>query len=91
MALCAGITEGLAAIHRAGFVHRALGSNNIHVDRDGFVRLTDLGCATPIGADDAAAIAFRMFMRPASAAPEQFAEDGAFSPATDNWAVRSRV
>lgn len=87
VALCGGVTEGLAAMHRAGFVHRTLASSNITVDADGFVRLADLGCATPIGADDAAARAFRMFMRPASAAPEQFAEQGVFSPATDAWAL----
>ena len=87
VALSAGVTDGLAAIHRAGFVHRTLGTHNILVDSHGYVRLDDLGCATPIGADDAAARAFRWFMRPASAAPEQFATEGAFSPATDNWAL----
>ena len=30
--LCAGVTDGLAAIHRAGFVHRTLGTHNIVVD-----------------------------------------------------------
>ena len=87
VALSAGVTDGLAAIHRAGFVHRTLGAHNIIVDGAGYVRLADLGCATPIGADDAAARAFRWFMRPVSAAPEQFATEGAFSPAIDNWAL----
>jgi hypothetical protein len=86
-ALSAGVTDGLAAIHQAGFVHRTLGTNNILVDGRGYVRLGDLGCATPIGADDAAARAFRLFLRPLSAAPEQFAVEGTFSPATDNWAL----
>ena len=87
VALSAGVTDGLAAIHRAGFVHRTLGTHNVLVDSHGQVRLADLGCATPVGADDAAARAFRWFMRPASAAPEQLATEGAFSPATDNWAL----
>jgi hypothetical protein len=87
VALSAGVTDGLAAIHRAGFVHRTLGPHNILVDSGGYVRLADLGCATPVGADDAAARAFRFFMRPASAAPEQFEFEGAFSPAIDNWAL----
>jgi hypothetical protein len=87
VALSAGVTDGLAAIHRAGFVHRSLGTHNVLVDSHGHVRLDDLGCATPVGADDAAARAFRWFMRPASAAPEQFATEGAFSPATDSWAL----
>ena len=85
--LCAGLTDGLAAIHRAGFVHRTLAAANVLVDNRGHVRLADLGCATPIGADDAAARAFRLFMRLASAAPEQFSIEGVFSTATDNWAL----
>ena len=87
VALSAGVTDGLAAIHRAGYVHRTLGPHNVFVDSAGFVRLADIGCATPMGADDEAARAFRLFMRPASAAPEQFAFEGAFSPAIDNWAL----
>jgi hypothetical protein len=87
VALSAGVTDGLAAIHRAGFVHRTLGTHNVVVDDQGYVRLADVGCATPVDADDQAARAFRWFMRPASAAPEQFAVDGTFSPATDIWAL----
>jgi hypothetical protein len=87
VAVSAGVTDGLAAIHRAGFVHRTLGTHNVLVDNRGHVLLADLGCATPIGADDAASKAFRLFMRPASAAPEQFAIEGTFSPAIDNWAL----
>jgi hypothetical protein len=83
----AGVTDGLAAIHRAGFVHRTLGIHNVLVDSRGRVLLSDLGCATPIGADDPAAAAFRSFMRPASAAPEQFSTSGAFSTAIDAWAL----
>jgi len=89
--LSAGVTDGLAAIHQAGFVHRTLGTQNIIVDSRGQVRLADLGCATPVGADDAAARAFRWFMRPFSAAPEQLAFEGAFSPAIDNWGARCRA
>src|SRR5262245_59020478 len=58
VSLSAGLTDGLAAIHRSGFVHRTLGTNNIHLDGSGYVRLADLGCATPISADDASARAF---------------------------------
>ena len=87
VAISAGVTDGLAAIHRWGFVHRTLGSHNVLVDTRGHVLLSDLGCATPIGADDAASKAFRSFMQPASAAPEQFTESEAFSTAIDNWAL----
>ena len=87
VAVSAGVTDGLAAIHRAGFVHRTLGIHNVLVDARDHVLLSDLGCATPVGADDAAAAAFRPFMRPASAAPEQFTTTGAFSTAFDAWAL----
>jgi serine/threonine protein kinase len=85
--LSAGVTDGLAAIHRAGFVHRTLGTNNVLIDSRGHALLADLGCATPVGAEDPAARAFHWFMRPASAAPEQFAVEGMFSPAIDIWAL----
>src|SRR5262245_48304369 len=87
VAVSAGVTDGLAAVHRAGFVHRTLATDNVLVGSGGHVLLADLGCATPIDADDDAAKAFRLFMRPASAAPEQFAVEGTFSPAVDNWAL----
>jgi Protein kinase domain len=87
VALSEGVTDGLAAIHRVGFVHRTLGIHNVLVDTRGHILLSDLGCATPIGVDDAAARAFRSFMQPASAAPEQFTISDAFSTAIDNWAL----
>jgi serine/threonine protein kinase len=43
VALSAGVTDGLAAIHKAGFVHRTLGTHNILVDSHSYVRLADLG------------------------------------------------
>ena len=58
VAFSAGVTDGLAAIHRAGFVHRTLGIDNVLVDGRDHVLLSDLGCATPVGADDAAAEPF---------------------------------
>ena len=87
VALSGAVTDGLAAVHRLGFVHRTLGSHSVLVDSSGHVLLSDLGCATPLGSDDEAARAFRSFMRPASAAPEQFAVNEAFSTATDIWAL----
>ena len=87
VAVSAGVTDGLAAIHRAGFVHRTLGIHNVLVDARDHVLLADLGCATPVGVDDAAAAAFRPFLRPASAAPEQFTATGAYSTAFDAWAL----
>jgi len=85
--LSAGITGGLAAIHRAGFVHRTLGAHNVLVTEDGHVLVSDTGCATPIGIDDDVARAFRWAMRPISAAPEQFTGDALVSTGIDTWAL----
>jgi hypothetical protein len=87
VAWSADVTDGLAAIHRAGFVHRTLGTHNVLIDQRGHALLADLGCATLTGADDALARAFRGFILPASAAPEQFSSEAPFSPAIDNWAL----
>lgn len=87
VALSGAVTEGLAGIHSLGFIHRTLSSHSVLVGSSGHVLLSDLGCATPLGTDDEATRAFRSFMRPASAAPEQFAVNEAFSTATDIWAL----
>ncbi|MEV7416684.1 serine/threonine-protein kinase [Streptomyces sp. NPDC089919] len=44
-ALIAGICEGLAHLHRAGWVHTDLKPENILIGRDGEVRLSDFGFA----------------------------------------------
>jgi serine/threonine-protein kinase len=47
--------EGLAAVHRAGIVHRDLKTLNLMVDGAGRVRLMDFGIAKPAAAGDTAA------------------------------------
>ncbi len=39
--------EGLAAVHKAGFIHRDVGPKNLLVNRDDQVKLIDFGLAVP--------------------------------------------
>lgn len=45
--LLAQAAEGLAAIHRAGFIHHDFGPKNLLVDRDNRVKLIDFGLSIP--------------------------------------------
>ncbi|MFE1377887.1 serine/threonine-protein kinase [Streptomyces sp. NPDC058740] len=47
-ALIAGICEGLAHLHRAGWVHTDLKPENILIGRDGSVKLSDFGFAVEL-------------------------------------------
>lgn len=46
--LIAGICEGLAHLHRSGWVHADLKPENVLLGRDGSVKLSDFGLATEL-------------------------------------------
>ncbi len=45
--LLAQAAEGIAAVHRAGFIHRDIGPKNLLVDRDNHLKIIDFGLAVP--------------------------------------------
>jgi hypothetical protein len=62
--------EGLAYVHRAKLVHLDFKPDNVLVDRDGRVRVTDFGLARMVGTRDK-----RIVGTPAYMAPEQRTSD----------------
>jgi serine/threonine-protein kinase len=79
------ILEGLATIHRAGILHRDIKSQNVLIDHEGRVRVTDFGIAQT-SLDPSLTSAGLAVGTAAYMAPEQ-AEAGPLSEATDIYAV----
>lgn len=85
--ICTGLADALAAVHRAGYVHRTLSVHSVVVAEDHEPTMTDLGCATPIGAGETETRVARRVLNPSTSAPEQFRDALNFTPATDLWAL----
>lgn len=83
-----GVTDAVAAVHRAGYVHRDIKSENVMLTDDGrrdVPRLIDFGIACSL-TDDAPDVSAGVVGTPRIMAPEQVARDP-IDGRTDVWGI----
>lgn len=86
VSLMAPLLDGLAAVHRSGYLHRDIKPDNIYVrDVDGSVVLLDFGAARQAAAEKAHSGGG--VVTPGYAAIEQYAGGGAQGPWTDIYSM----
>lgn len=80
------ILQGLAHAHRQGVVHRDLKPDNVLVDADGMVKVTDFGIASAVSAGRDMTTAAELLDRVAYVAPEEL-EEGEVDGRADVYAA----
>lgn len=81
------VARGLAHAHERGIVHRDVKPDNILIDREGRVRLADLGLARDGAASQQLTKTGQMLGTPSYMAPEQAGGEGPVGPACDVYAL----
>lgn len=81
------IAQGLDAVHRAGWIHGDVSSDNIHLGWNGHATLLDLGFALKHEEGIAPGPFDPLCCTPRYAAPEQFDTFRGISPATDIYSL----
>ena len=85
VALVAPLLDGLAAVHRAGYLHRDIKPDNIYIrDQDGSLVLLDFGSARQASAEIAEV---GTVVTPGYSAIEQYAGGGRQGPWTDIYSM----
>ena len=88
-----GAAEGLAKAHQAGIVHRDVKPDNIMIDREGAVKIADLGLAKAFhqGEDDSDTSLLTQTQQamgtPSYMPPEQFVSARDVGPPGDVWSL----
>ncbi len=84
-----GAAEGIAEAHRKGIVHRDVKPDNIMIDTEGRVRVTDLGLAKAFADDSQADLTQTQtgIGTPLYMSPEQFTSAKDVGPAADVWSL----
>jgi|GEM_PF-2813427 len=79
------LLDGLAAVHRAGYLHRDIKPGNILIRTDGSPVLLDFGSARHALAGQQSG--FTVIVTPGFSPPEQYDQQGAQGPWTDIYAL----
>ncbi|HEX9729084.1 MAG TPA: serine/threonine-protein kinase [Gemmatimonadales bacterium] len=66
------LVSGLEFIHRRGLVHGAVTPRNVHIDADGWARLSDVAVVSAVARAAGEGTGWRALLTPYYAAPEQF-------------------
>ena len=83
------VLNGLAAVHKNGFLHRDVKPANIYISKEGTVILLDFGSARQALSNERHTLT--VMLTPGYAPPEQYSGDGEQGPWTDVYGVAATL